>query len=101
MMKQAQQIQARMQELKNKLGNMEETGESGGGLVKVIITGKNDIKQVHIHPSLLKADEKEVLEDLIVAAFSDAKTRSENKVAEEMGKITGGLKLPPGMDLGF
>ncbi len=100
-MKQAQQIQARMKELKDKLADMEQNGESGGGLVKVVITGRNDITQIHIDPSLLKADEKEMLEDLIVAAFADAKAKSEQRVSEEMKKITGGLNLPAGVDLGF
>jgi len=100
-MKQAQQIQARMEELKKKLADSQETGESGGGKVKVVLSGKHDVQHIDIDPSLLKAEEKEMLEDLLIAAFSDAKNKSERKLSEEMAKITGGLKLPQGLDLGF
>ena len=77
------------------------TGQSGGGLVKVTLNGKGSLTHIAIDPSLLKADEREIVEDLIVAAHSDAKTKVENIMAEEMKQVTGGLPLPPGFKLPF
>jgi len=101
MMKQAQEMQSRMAELQERLNAVEMTGASGGGMVQVTLTGKGDMRKVKIDESLLVPDEVEVLEDLIVAATNDAKARVEAHVAEEMSKLTGGLKLPPGMKLPF
>lgn len=101
MMKQAQQVQQRMQEMQERLGATEVSGTSGGGLVSVTLNGKGEMRAVKIDPSLFSGDEAEVVEDLIVAAFADAKGKVEKHVADEMAKITGGLNLPPGMTLPF
>jgi DNA-binding YbaB/EbfC family protein len=101
MMKQAQEMQAKMAEMQARLDQVEVAGASGGGLVQVTLTGKGDMRKVKIDKSLLDPNEVEVLEDLIRAAFSDAKARVESHMAEEMSKLTGGLKLPPGMKLPF
>jgi DNA-binding YbaB/EbfC family protein len=77
------------------------TGAAGGGLVQVTVGGKGDLRKVKLDKSLLDPNEVEVLEDLIVAAFNEAKTRVEAHVAQEMAKVTGGLQLPPGMKLPF
>jgi DNA-binding YbaB/EbfC family protein len=101
MMKQVQEMQSRMQDMQTKLGQMTVTGQSGGGLVKVTLNGKGVLTATDIDPSLLKPEEKEILEDLIAAAHADAKNRVEQQVAEEMKAITGGLPLPPGFQLPF
>jgi nucleoid-associated protein EbfC len=101
MMKQAQEMQTRMAELQERLIEVEMTGGAAGGMVQVTLNGKGDMRKVKIDKSLVNADETEVLEDLIVAATNDAKMRVETFVAEEMAKLTGGLKLPPGMKLPF
>ncbi|MBX9804277.1 MAG: YbaB/EbfC family nucleoid-associated protein [Alphaproteobacteria bacterium] len=101
MMKQAQQMQAKMAEMQEQLNLVEMTGASGGGMVKVTVNGKSEMKALSIDPSLVDPKEVEVLEDLIIAAFNDAKAKVEAHVAEEMGKITGGLNLPGGMKLPF
>jgi DNA-binding YbaB/EbfC family protein len=101
MMKQAQQMQAKMAEMQAQLESVEMTGASGGGMVQVTVGGKGDLKKIKIDKSLVDPNEVEVLEDLVVAAFNDAKQRVEAHMAEEMGKLTGGLKLPPGMKLPF
>ncbi len=101
MMKQAQQMQAKMAEMQESLEKVEITGASGGGLVQVTLTAKGEMRKVAIDPTLIDKDEIEMLEDLIVAAHNDAKAKVEAHVAEEMGKLTGGLQLPPGMKLPF
>jgi nucleoid-associated protein EbfC len=101
MMKQAQEMQARMGELQAKLEAVEMSGASGGGMVQVTLNGKGEMRKIKIDKSLVDPNETEVLEDLILAAFNDAKSRVESHVAEEMSKLTGGLKLPPGMKLPF
>lgn len=101
MMKQAQQFQAKMAEMQERMNQVEMTGMSGGGLVKVTVNGKSEMKSLAIDPSLVDPKEVEVLEDLIVAAFNDAKAKVEAHVAEEMGQLTGGLNLPGGMKLPF
>ena len=101
MMKQAQQMQARMAEMQARLDQVEMTGAAGGGMVQVTLNGKGDLRKIKLDKALIDPNEIEVLEDLILAAFNDAKTRVESHVAEEMGKLTGGLKLPPGMKLPF
>ncbi|MCI0431559.1 MAG: YbaB/EbfC family nucleoid-associated protein [Rhodospirillales bacterium] len=101
MLKQAQAMQARMAELQTQLEQVEMTGGAGGGMVAVTINGKGEARQVKIDPTLVDPDEIEVLEDLIVAAFNDAKAKVEAHVAEEMAKLTGGLNLPAGLKLPF
>ena len=101
MLKQAQQMQARMAEMQTKLAEIEVTGVSGGGMVQITVNGKGEVKKLKLDKSVVIPDEAEVLEDLILAAFNDAKARVERLAAEEMEKLTGGLKLPPGMKLPF
>jgi len=101
MMKQAQQMQAKMAELQTRLGEMEVGGQSGGGMVQATLSGKGELRRIKIDPSLAKPEETEVLEDLVVAAVNDARQRVDTMVAEEMSKLTGGLQLPPGMKLPF
>lgn len=98
-MKQAQALQSKMEGLQSELDALEVEGTSGGGLVRVTMSGKGSIKRVSIAPDLMKADEREILEDLIVAASSDAKSKSERLAAEKMKSLTGGLPLPPGFGL--
>jgi len=101
MLKQAQEMQARMAELQAKLAEVEMTGSAGGGMVQVTLNGKGEMRKVKIDPALIKPEEAEVLEDLILAASNDAKSRVEAHLAQEMSKLTGGLQLPPGMKLPF
>ena len=101
MMKQAQEMQKKMKELQEGLANLEVEGSSGGGLVSVKVNGKGEVKKIKIDPSLMKPEEAEILEDLIVAAFNEAKKKAEEASAEEMKKMTGGLNLPPGFKLPF
>lgn len=101
MMKQAQELQKKMTEAQNKLNEIEVEGTSGGGLVKVIATAKGSFKTMSIDESLIKIEEKEILEDLIIAAINDAKQKGENAAQEQMKSLTGGLPLPPGMKLPF
>ena len=97
MLKQAQQMQTRTAEMQAKLEAMEVEGQSGAGMVKVLLSGKGDLRRVAIDPSLMSADEKEVLEDLLVAAHTDAKQKVEATMAEEMQKATAGLNIPGGL----
>jgi DNA-binding YbaB/EbfC family protein len=99
MMKQAQELQARMSELQAELENLLVEGVSGGGLVRVALTGKGAMAKLSIDKSLLKPDDAEILEDLIIAAHNDAKQKAEQAVAEKMQALTGGLPLPPGLKL--
>ena len=99
MMKQAQEIQGRMQKLQEDLGGLEVEGQSGAGLVKVTLNGKFEARAVKIDPSLAKPEEVEILEDLILAAFQDAKTKAEAAAQAKMQEVTGGLQLPPGLKL--
>ena len=101
MMKQAQQMQAKMAEMQEGLGALEISGGSGGGLVSVTLNGKGEMRSIKIDPSLVNPDDVEMLEDLVAAAFNDAKAKVEAHVQEEMAKLTGGLNLPPGMNLPF
>ncbi len=101
MLKQAQQMQSRMQEMQAKLEAMEVDGSAGAGMVRIRLSGKNDLRRVSIDPALMVADEREVLEDLLVAAHADAKQKVEAAMAEEMQKATAGINLPPGMKLPF
>jgi DNA-binding YbaB/EbfC family protein len=99
MMKQVGQMQARVQQMQEELAGIEIDGQSGGGLVKVTLTGKGDVKKVSIDPSLIKADEAEILEDLIVAAAGDAKGKLDATLQTKMQEMAGGLPLPPGLKL--
>jgi len=99
MMKQAQELQGRMAELQAEMERAQVEGRSGGGLVVVTLNGKGDMAGVDIDPSLLKPDEGEILEDLVVAAHTDAKAKVELLLQEKMQALTGGLPLPPGMKL--
>jgi nucleoid-associated protein EbfC len=101
LMKQAQQMQAKMAEMQEKLGQLEIDGAAGGGLVRATVSGKGEIKKLKIEPSLVDPKEVEVLEDLIVAAINDARAKVELAAAEQMKEVTGGLNLPPGMKLPF
>ncbi len=100
LMKQAQQMQDNLKKAQEELALVEVEGQSGAGLVKVLMTCKNDVKRVTIDPSLL-ADDKDMLEDLVAAAFNDAVRRAEATSAEKMGKLTAGLPMPPGMKFPF
>jgi nucleoid-associated protein EbfC len=99
MMKQAQEIQGRMQKMQEDLAALEVEGQSGAGLVKVKLNGKFEARGIKIDPSLIKPEEAEILEDLLLAAFQDAKVKAEAAVQAKMQEITGGLQLPPGMKL--
>lgn len=101
MMQQAQMLQAQMAQAQDKLHELEVEGVSGGGLVRITLTGKGEAKRVNLDPSFLVASEKEILEDLLVAAINDGRTKVEEMTASEMGKITGDLKLPGGMKFPF
>jgi DNA-binding YbaB/EbfC family protein len=101
MMKQAKQLQEKMQTVQEEIAAMSVDGTSGGGLVSVVTNGKGDVKSVRIDPSLLKPEEVEILEDLVVAALGDARSKAEAAVAEKMQAVTGGLNLPAGMKLPF
>jgi nucleoid-associated protein EbfC len=100
LMKQAQAMQDNMKRAQDELALVEVEGQSGAGLVKVTMTCKHDVKRVTIDPSLL-ADDKDMLEDLVAAAFNDAVRRAETVSTEKMGKLTAGLPLPPGMKFPF
>jgi nucleoid-associated protein EbfC len=97
MMKQAAQLQSKMQAMQEELGNLEVEGTSGGGLVTVRMTAKMEVKSIRIDESLMKAEEREVLEDLLVTAQNDARRKAEVAVQEKMQALTGGLGLPPGL----
>lgn len=101
MMKQAQEMQSKMAEMQNRLGDIEVTGQSGGGMVSAVTTAKNEVRSLSIDPSLVNPEETEMLEDLIVAALNDARTKAEARVQEETSQLMGGMKLPPGMKLPF
>ena len=99
LMQQVQEMQARMQRLQEELAEATVEGEAGGGMVRVIMTGKGEVRDVSIDESLLKPEEKEIVEDLVVAALNQAKERMETMMAEKMKEATGGLPLPPGFSL--
>ncbi len=100
LMKQAQKMQEDMQRAQEEIASMEVTGQAGGGLVSVIMTGRHDVKRVSIDDSLMK-DDKEMLEDLLAAAVNDAVRRIESETREKMASMTKGLPFPPGMKLPF
>lgn len=99
MMKQAAQLQSKMKAMQDELDHIEVEGMSGGGLITVRMTAKMEVKSVKIDPSLVKADEIEILEDLLVTAMGDARRKAEAAMQEKMQALTGGLSLPPGLGL--
>ena len=101
MMKKAQEVQAQLQEAQEALARVDVEGQSGGGLVRVTLTGKGEMKGVAIDPSLLSPADKEMVEDLILAAYADAKGKADRLSAEKMQNLAAGLPLPPGMKLPF
>lgn len=101
LMKQAQEMQAKMGEMQERLAELTVEGAAGAGMVVITLNGKSEMKAIRIDPTLLSGDESEILEDLIVAAHADAKSKAEQRMAEEMKELTGGLNLPPGMNLPF
>ena len=100
LMKQAQAMQENMKRAQDEIALLEVEGQSGAGLVKVTMTGKHEVKRIAIDPSLL-AEDKDMLEDLVAAAFNDGLRRAEELSTEKMGKLTAGMPLPPGMKLPF
>jgi nucleoid-associated protein EbfC len=101
MMKQAQAMQAKMAEAQAELESLMVDGESGGGLVKLTLSAKGALQSIAIDPSLLKPEEREILEDLIVSAHAQARARADEAMTEKMKAVTGGLQLPPGLKLPF
>ena len=101
MMKQVQDMQAKMAQMQEKLGTIEVTGQSGGGMVQATMNGKAEMKKLKIDPKLIDPAEIEMLEDLIVAACNDAKAKTDAEIAAETEKMMGGMKLPTGMKLPF
>ena len=99
MMKQARELQGKMEQLQTELETLEVQGSAGGGMVNVTMTGKGEVVKVAIDPSLMKETEREILEDLIVAASADAKGKAERAAQDKMKELTGGLQLPPGLGL--
>ena len=97
--KQAKAMQEKAAEMQAQLASIEVEGTAGGGLVRVTMNGKSELKRVAIDPSLMKPEESEIVEDLIVAAAADAKAKAERRMAEEMQKLAGSLGLPPGMSI--
>ena len=101
MLKQAQEMQSKLGNLQSEMESREFEGNSGSGAVKLTLTGKGHLTKINLDPTLLNVDEKEMLEDLIIAAHRDAKDKADAAMADAMGGITGGLNLPPGMKLPF
>jgi nucleoid-associated protein EbfC len=99
MMKQAAQLQSKMETLQAELDQIEVEGSAGGGLVSVRMTAKGELKGIKLDDSLIKPGEKEIIEDLLVAAHADARRKAEGLLQEKMKSLTGGLPLPPGMKL--
>lgn len=100
LMKQAQKMQENLQKAQQEIATMEVTGESGAGLVKVVMNGRHDVKRINIDDSLMEED-KEILEDLIAAAVNDAVRKVETTTQEKMAKVTGGMQMPPGFNMPF
>jgi hypothetical protein len=101
LLKQAQEMQQKMGEMQQKMGETVVEGSSGGGMVKVALSGKGDVHKIKIDPSLLNKEEGEILEDLLVAAFHDAKGKADAQMSEQMQRLTGGMGLPGGMKFPF
>ncbi|MCV6639612.1 YbaB/EbfC family nucleoid-associated protein [Candidatus Albibeggiatoa sp. nov. NOAA] len=100
LMKQAQQMQKNLQDMQGEIANMQVTGEAGGGMVKVVMSGRHDVRRVTIDDSLM-SDDKEMLEDLVAAAINDAVRKVEKTSQDKLSSLTGGMDLPPGMKLPF
>jgi len=101
MMKQAQQLQANMQRAQAEIAALEVTGEAGGGMAKVTMTGKHEVRRVSLDPSIVSSDDKDMLEDLVAAAINDAVQKLERATQEKMANVMGGMQLPPGMKMPF
>jgi DNA-binding YbaB/EbfC family protein len=101
LMKQAQQLQEKMQRAQAEIAALEVTGEAGGGMAKVVMNGRHEVKRVSLDPSIVSADDKDMLEDLIAAAANDAVQKVERATQERMSGVMGGMNLPPGMKLPF
>lgn len=101
MMKQAQEMQSKMQEMQAEIEKSEHMGTAGGGMVSVRLNGKFEMRNLEIDPSIFNSDDAEIVQDLIVAAYNDAKRKVDAYNKEEMAKLTGGLQLPEGMNLPF
>ena len=101
MMKQAQEMQQKLADMQQKLAEQEVDGQSGGGMVKAMVTGKGVVKSIKIDPEVVDKDDVEVLEDLVVAAVNDARARADQMVKEESEKLMQDMGLPPGMNLPF
>ena len=101
MMKQAQAMQAKLADAQEELSRLEVEGQSGGGMVRITLTGKGEMKAIHLDPSLLTPADKDMTEDLILAAYADARAKADRAAAEKMQSLTAGLPLPPGMKLPF
>jgi DNA-binding YbaB/EbfC family protein len=99
MMTQARDLQMRMQKVQEELAALEVEGQSGAGAVRITLNGKGEMRALKIDPSLMKPDEVEMVEDLVIAAFQDAKAKAETALQSKMQEITGGLPLPPGLKL--
>jgi DNA-binding YbaB/EbfC family protein len=100
-LKQAQGMQKKMQDLKQQMASTDYTGKSGGGVVTIVMNGEGMLKKITIDESIIKADEKEILEDLIVAAFNDAKNKIESDSQNQISSALGGMGLPPGFKMPF
>ena len=100
-MKQAKAMQEKMAEMQKKIEETEIEGSSGGGAVKIVMNGKHEVKNLFIDPSVVNSDEKEVLEDLIIAALNDANKKIAENTNDQLGSISGGMGLPPGLKLPF
>src|ERR1700710_264762 len=101
LMKQASQMQAKMEEMQSRLETLEIEGPAGAGMVTITLSGKGDLRRIKLDPKLADPAEMEMLEDLIVAAHAEAKRHLEARTSEEMQKVTGGMTLPPGLKLPF
>ena len=101
LMKQAKAMQEKMAEMQKKIEETEIEGSSGGGAVKIIMNGKHEVKNLFIDPSIVNSDEKEVLEDLIIAALNDVNKKIAESTNDQLGSISGGMGLPPGLKLPF
>ncbi|MDP3896868.1 MAG: YbaB/EbfC family nucleoid-associated protein [Mesorhizobium sp.] len=101
LMGKAKEMQAKLQAMQEEMTQIEATGQSGGGLVRVTLSGKGDLKSIRIDPSLAKPEESEILEDLIVAAHNDAKAKVDALMQDKTRELTAGLPIPPGMKLPF
>jgi DNA-binding YbaB/EbfC family protein len=99
MMKQVQEMQTKMADMQARLDEMNVTGQAGAGLVKVTLNGKNLMQSIEVDDSLMKPDEKEILEDLLMAAYNEARAKVDQLVADQMKDVTGGMALPPGFNI--